>query len=144
MNSIAARMKAVRRKNTTPELFVRSVAHSMGLRFRTCDPTLPGSPDVVFPRHRVCVLVHGCFWHRHPGCSKASFPKSNQAFWKEKFERNVARDVEKASKLADLGWRVLTIWECETLEKETVERKLRPFFDHRRETRSPPPAACRR
>ena len=121
-------MRAVRRENTGPELAVRKAAHRLGLRFRLHRKDLPGTPDLVFPKHRTCVFVHGCFWHRHPGCKKASTPKTRRDYWLPKFERNVERDREKEEALRRLGWRVVTIWECETRDPEELERRLREAF----------------
>lgn len=107
-------MSRVKSHDTKPEMFVRQAAHARGLRYRLHRRDLPGRPDMVFPKRQTGVFVHGCFWHRHPNCSKASTPKSNTAFWKEKFARNVERDRLKHEKLEARGWTVLTIWECET------------------------------
>jgi DNA mismatch endonuclease (patch repair protein) len=107
-------MSRVTGKNTTPEMRVRRAAHALGLRFRLHRKSLPGTPDLVFPKHRMALFVHGCFWHRHSNCHKASFPKSRVAFWAAKFARNVARDQEVEQKLKSMNWRTLTIWECQT------------------------------
>lgn len=107
-------MSRVRSKNTSPEMRVRRLAHAMGLRFRLHRKDLPGKPDLVFPRYRIALFVHGCFWHRHPSCAKASTPKSQTDFWASKFDRNVERDRRNEEALNALGWRVLVIWECET------------------------------
>ena len=120
-------MARVRGKNTTPEIRVRRAAHAAGLRFRLHRKDLPGKPDLVFPKHRVAMFVHGCFWHRHPGCSKASMPKSREGYWGEKFEANVARDVRVEDELEKLGWRVTTIWECETRNDTDIRRRFREF-----------------
>ena len=117
-------MAGIRGRDTSPELKVRRVAHRMGLRFRLHRKDLPGRPDLVFPRHRLVVFVHGCFWHRHAGCRHASTPKTRIAFWTAKFAANVARDVRQEEALRSLGWRVLVIWECETRHKAVVERRL--------------------
>ena len=117
-------MAGIRRRDTAPELAVRRIAHRMGLRFRLHRKDLPGRPDLVFPRHRLVVFVHGCFWHRHEGCRYASTPKSRIVFWTEKFATNVARDARQEAALRTLGWRVLVIWECESRHKSTVERRL--------------------
>lgn len=110
-------MSRVRGKDTTPELAVRRTAHALGYRFRLHRRDLPGTPDLVFPSRRAVIFVHGCFWHRHPFCRKASVPTSRVDFWNEKFDRNVSRDRRNVDELVQLGWRVLTIWECETHEK---------------------------
>src|SRR4051794_24038421 len=103
-------MSRVKGKNTNPEIRVRRAAHALGLRFRLHRKDLPGRPDLVFPKHRVALFVHGCFWHRHPGCSKASMPKSRTKYWQEKFHVNVTRDARVEAELTRLGWCVATIW----------------------------------
>lgn len=105
-------MARVRGKDTAPELRVRRIAHGMGLRFRLHRKDLPGKPDLVFAKHRLVVFVHGCFWHRHPGCSRASTPTTRPDFWLAKFEANTARDCRQQTDLEDLGWKVLVLWEC--------------------------------
>ena len=117
-------MAGIRGRDTAPELAVRRIAHRMGLRFRPHRKDLPGRPDLVFPRHRLAVFVHGCFWHRHEGCRYASTPKSRIVFWTEKFAANVDRDARQEAALRTLGWRVLVIWECETKNEAAVERGL--------------------
>ena len=117
-------MARIRNRDTTPELTVRRIAHRMGLRFRLHRTDLPGRPDLVFPKHRLAVFVHGCFWHRHEGCRHASTPKSRITFWTEKFAANVERDARQEAALRALGWRVLVIWQCETRDEAAVERKL--------------------
>jgi DNA mismatch endonuclease (patch repair protein) len=107
-------MSRVRGKHTSPEMRVRRAAHAMGLRFRLHRKDLPGKPDLVFPRHGVALFVHGCFWHRHPGCPKSSTPKSRTEYWTDKFERNVERDARAIAELEALGWRTAVIWECAT------------------------------
>jgi DNA mismatch endonuclease (patch repair protein) len=118
-------MRAVRRQDTTPEIRVRKAAHGLGLRFRLHRRDLPGSPDLVFPKLKTVVFVHGCFWHRHFGCAKASTPKARAGFWAEKFDSNVRRDVRVARELRDSGWTVLVMWECETQSSTTIVRRLR-------------------
>lgn len=118
-------MRAVRRANTTPEILVRKAAHSLGLRFRLHRRDLPGTPDLVFPKLRTVVFVHGCFWHRHAKCARATTPKTRAAFWLDKFDANVARDKRTTAKLRALGWRVIVIWECETGDTARLQRKLR-------------------
>lgn len=107
-------MSAIRGKDTCPEMLVRRYLHACGIRFRLHSRQLPGRPDIVLPRFRTVVFVHGCFWHRHPGCHLASTPATRAEFWAAKFSRNVERDRENASALTAMGWQVLTIWECET------------------------------
>ena len=122
-------MAGIRRRDTAPEMAVRRIAHRMGLRFRLQRKDLPGRPDLVLPKHRLAVFVHGCFWHRHEGCRYASTPKSRVAFWTEKFESNVARDARQEAALRALGWRVLIIWQCETRDEAAVERRLAASID---------------
>jgi DNA mismatch endonuclease (patch repair protein) len=110
-------MSGIRGKDTKPELQVRSFLHRAGLRFRL-HVKLPGKPDLVFPRFRTAVFVHGCFWHRHEGCRFAATPASNALFWQKKFTENVVRDARKEKQLADLGWRVLIVWACQLNERE--------------------------
>ena len=117
-------MAGIRGRNTAPELAVRRIAHRMGLRFRLHRNDLPGRPDLVFPKHRVVVFVHGCFWHRHKGCRHASTPKSRTVFWTRKFAANVERDARQQAALSTLGWRILVIWQCETRDEVAVERRL--------------------
>ena len=124
-------MAGIRSRDTAPELAVRHVAHRLGLRFRLHRKELPGCPDLVFPKYRLAVLVHGCFWHRHQGCRYAYTPKSRVAFWTEKFAGNVARDRRNESALRDLGWDVLVIWECETHDKEFVSQLLQQKIKQR-------------
>ena len=105
-------MSRIRSKDTVPELVVRSYLHRRGLRFRLHVAKLPGKPDLVFPRHRAAIFIHGCFWHRHDGCPLAANPSSNEAFWNNKFEANRARDRRQVAALISLGWRVAVFWEC--------------------------------
>ncbi|MGH9424464.1 MAG: very short patch repair endonuclease [Thermoanaerobaculia bacterium] len=115
-------MSGIKGKNTKPERVVRSYLHRSGLRFRLHDRSLPGSPDLVFRQHNTIVQVHGCYWHQHPGCRFAYSPKSNAKFWREKLSGNVIRDRKNAAKLRRLGWRVLTVWECQVHRHEVLER----------------------
>jgi DNA mismatch endonuclease (patch repair protein) len=109
-------MSRIRGVNTGPEVRLRSLLHKAGFRFRLHDPKLPGRPDIVLRKHHAVVFVHGCFWHRHPGCRHATTPSSRSDFWNNKFARTVERDRRKAAELANAGWNVITVWECE-LEK---------------------------
>ena len=121
-------MSRVRGKDTSPEIRVRRAAHALGLRYRLHRRDLPGTPDLVFPKYRVALFVHGCFWHRHHGCRKSSDPKSRRDYWQAKFAANVERDAKVADELEKLGWSVATIWECETRNSERVTSKLREIF----------------
>ncbi|WP_159813716.1 very short patch repair endonuclease [Pseudomonas sp. 18058] len=106
-------MATVRSANTRPEMIVRKFLHAHGYRFRLHQKMLPGKPDIVMPKYRTCIFVHGCFWHHHSGCRYATMPKTRFEFWNEKLLRNVARDTENVKALELLGWRVLIIWECQ-------------------------------
>jgi DNA mismatch endonuclease (patch repair protein) len=122
-------MASVKSRNTAPELKARSMLHRLGLRFRLHRRDLPGSPDLVFPGRRMVVFVHGCFWHRHPGCPRgAVVPATNVDYWKRKFARNVARDEEVSERLAAMGWRVEVVWECELRFPEILEERLKRIF----------------
>jgi len=110
-------MSGIRGRNTKPELIVRSYLHRAGLRFRL-HAKLPGKPDLVLPRHRTAVFVHGCFWHRHEGCRYATTPASNVEFWQEKFAGNVRRDARAKQQLEELGWHVQVIWACQLNDRE--------------------------
>jgi DNA mismatch endonuclease (patch repair protein) len=105
-------------------MIVRRMLHALGRRFRLHRRELPGTPDIVLPSARKAIFVHGCFWHRHEGCRKATTPKTRVEYWQEKFDRNVERDQRKERQLRDAGWDVLTIWECETRERADLARKL--------------------
>jgi len=121
------RMSRIRGKNTKPEVIVRRLLHAAGFRFRLHVSGLIGRPDIVLPRYKSIVLVHGCFWHRHAGCSIATTPKSNRSFWRTKFEGNVKRDRRNRAKLRRLGWRVFVIWECQVssaAKSETTMKKV--------------------
>ena len=125
----SALMAKVRGKNTSPEMAVRRLLFGLGYRYRLHVSNLPGRPDIVFPGRRKVIFVHGCFWHRHPGCPKASTPKSRVEYWEEKFSRNVERDREAVRKLNAEGWDVLIVWECETKRAEVLKRMLVEFLD---------------
>lgn len=112
-------MASIRGKDTKPELQLRKGLHAQGLRFRLHDPRLPGRPDIVLPRWRAVVLVHGCFWHRHAGCKFATMPATRPEFWSEKFAANVARDLRSLEELTKLDWRVAIVWEC-ALRRDTA------------------------
>lgn len=121
-------MAAIRGKNTAPELAVHRILHAMGLRFRLHRKDLPGRPDIVLPRHRTVVFVHGCFWHRHEGCRYTTTPKTRLAFWHAKFDENVARDHRNRIALEEMGWRVLVVWECELRDAEALHDRMKTSF----------------
>ncbi|MGZ8286876.1 MAG: very short patch repair endonuclease [Allosphingosinicella sp.] len=123
------RMARVRQRDTAPELTVRRLAHQLGYRFRLHRRSLPGSPDLVFPRLRKIIFVHGCFWHRHPGCRRATLPKTRPAFWENKFRENVSRDARNEALLRAAGWDVTTVWECETLDRGRLRSCLASWLE---------------
>lgn len=110
-------MAGIRARDTKPEMLVRRLLFASGYRFRLHRRDLPGAPDVVLPGRKVAIFVHGCFWHRHPGCSFATLPATNAAFWHAKLSGNVKRDVRAIEALTAAGWRVLVVWECATKRK---------------------------
>ncbi|WP_112170033.1 very short patch repair endonuclease [Paraburkholderia unamae] len=118
-------MRAVKSKDTGPEMIVRRFLHAAGLRYRLHDTGLPGKPDLVFPGRRVALFVHGCFWHQHPNCPAAARPKSSSDYWTQKLDGNVARDARHHDALKAAGWTVLVIWECETRNPEALNTLLK-------------------
>lgn len=106
-------MARVGSKNTKPEMLVRRALHRLGFRFRLHRRDLPGRPDIVLPKYKTAIFVHGCFWHRHAGCRRATTPKTREAFWRSKFEANISRDRNAVEALKQGGWNVLVLWECE-------------------------------
>ena len=117
-------MSAIKSKNTKPEITVRKLLHSMGYRFRIHSKNLPGSPDIVLPKYKTVIFVHGCFWHRHENCKYASTPKTRQEFWNKKFTTNIDRDLVIQNKIKNLNWRSIVIWECETKNMENLRYKI--------------------
>ena len=111
-------MSAIKSKNTKPEIKVRKVLHSMGYRFRLHSKDLPGSPDIVLPKYKTVIFVHGCFWHRHENCKYASTPKTRQEFWEAKFRENINRDKLNQENLSSKGWKIIIVWECEIKDKD--------------------------
>jgi len=120
-------MRSIQQKNTKPEVLVRRLLHALGYRFRLHQRSLPGKPDIVLKRHNAVVQVHGCFWHQH-ACLLSNVPRTRQAYWLPKLARNVERDKTNNRALRRLGWRVLTIWECELAKPKKVSRKLDRFI----------------
>lgn len=121
-------MARIGARNTQPEIIVRSTLHKMGFRFRLHRSDLPGKPDIVLPKLRKVIFVHGCFWHQHQGCSKAKRPQTNSAFWNAKLDRNIARDLENYAALISQDWESLVIWECETRQLDPLKQRLTEFL----------------
>ena len=117
-------MSKIRGKNTKPEMLVRSVLHKMGYRFRIHRQNLPGTPDIVLPKYKTVIFVHGCYWHRHSGCKRCTTPSSNKKYWLKKFQRNIEKDRENVKELKQLGWDVLIIWECEVKDINTLQNQI--------------------
>jgi DNA mismatch endonuclease, patch repair protein len=127
-------MSRIKGKDTAPEKIVRSILHRLGYRFRLHKTKLPGRPDVVLPKHKTIVFVHGCFWHRHKNCKDATMPKTRREWWQAKLEGNAARDRRNQSALRRAGWRVLTVWECETEKPEKLTRRLERLLSGKAQT----------
>jgi DNA mismatch endonuclease (patch repair protein) len=106
-------MSHIRGKNTKPELLIRSLLHRSGFRFRIHRRDLPGCPDIVLPKYKTIIFVHGCFWHQHPGCRKATIPETNKDFWTEKLTKNTTRDFLICNELKKQGWKTIIVWQCE-------------------------------
>jgi len=117
-------MSRIKGKDTKPEIIVRSILHKNGFRFRLNRKDLPGKPDIVLPKYQTVILVHGCFWHRHPRCKFAYNPKSRVKFWQNKFSENVERDKNVRKKLRRMGWKVIVVWECELRNMEKLKNVL--------------------
>lgn len=122
-------MAAIKGKNTKPEMIVRKYLFSRGLRFRIQVRKLPGSPDIVLPKYKTVIFVNGCFWHGHEGCRYFRLPKSNVEFWKDKIERNIARDIRNEAQLKAIGWRVINIWECDIKNVSVRETYLKGLYE---------------
>lgn len=124
-------MSLVKSKDTAPEIRVRSVLHRAGYRFRLHVKTLPGNPDIVLPKYKTVIFVHGCFWHRHKGCPRTTTPSTNQEYWIKKFNDNTVRDIKNEMALKSLGWRVVVVWECELNEDVKLQALLKKLrYDH--------------
>jgi DNA mismatch endonuclease (patch repair protein) len=126
-----SRMQAVKRRDTGPEMRVRRALHALGYRFRLHRKDLPGTPDIVLPRHRKIILVHGCFWHGHPCCKRATLPVNNAETWRAKIEGNQKRDLRNLTSLREQGWNVLIVWECEVRDSARLANLLRDFLSSR-------------
>lgn len=125
----SANMARIRSRDTAPEMAVRKLLHARGYRYRLHDRRLPGTPDLSFPGRRSAILIHGCYWHRHPGCRFARVPGTRTDFWLKKFAGNVDRDARVIEQLTGQGWRVLVVWSCETAAGERLAAKLTDFLD---------------
>jgi DNA mismatch endonuclease (patch repair protein) len=123
-----AQMRSIRKSDTRPELMVRRLAHALGFRFRLHRRDLPGTPDLVFAIRRKVILVHGCFWHQHPGCRLARQPRSRPDYWPAKLARNVERDAQVRERLVEGGWEVLVVWECETRDHVALRERVAGFL----------------
>jgi len=117
-------MSLVAQKNTKPEMIVRKFLHSLGFRYRLHRKDLPGKPDIVLPKYKLAIFVHGCFWHRHPGCKKSTIPSTNREYWLKKFRDNIERDKKVQKELKELNWLPLVIWECETFDSDAIIEKI--------------------
>jgi DNA mismatch endonuclease, patch repair protein len=117
-------MSRVKSKDTRPEMLVRKYLYASGFRYRLHSKTLPGKPDLVLPKYKAAIFVHGCFWHNHQDCSRSNLtPKANNEYWKNKINRNVNRDKHSVQQLQELGWRTFVVWECE-LKKKSIDHNL--------------------
>lgn len=121
-------MRSVHSKHTTPELVVRSILWNAGYRFRLHRRDLPGNPDIVFAARKKLIFVHGCFWHRHPGCSKSKFPKSRREYWVPKLKRNRQRDLRSIASLQRAKWKTLVVWQCQLTDTRSLTATLRRFL----------------
>lgn len=128
-------MARVGHYDTKPEQAVRKLLHAMGHRFRLHRKDLPGKPDIVLPRHKKVVFVHGCFWHGHEGCRRAARPTTNIEFWNKKLDGNAARDARVLKELKELGWEPLVIWECWIRDVPALQKRLTVFMEAREKTR---------
>nr|NJM04131.1 DNA mismatch endonuclease Vsr [Desulfobacula sp.] len=130
-------MSRIGGKDTKPELLVRSLLHSMGYRFRIQRKDLPGNPDIILPKYKKVIFVHGCFWHGHAGCSRSKRPDTNMEFWNKKIDGNMERDKYNIQRLEDSGWMTLTLWTCEIKDQEALKNRLLSFLEtdqHKQET----------
>jgi|ERR1041384_8821713 DNA mismatch endonuclease (patch repair protein) len=121
-------MSRVKGKNTQPEKIVRTLLHSLGYRFRLHRKDLPGNPDIVLPRHKRVIFVHGCFWHGHEGCPRAARPTTNVDFWNRKIDGNIKRDKKVRKELRSLDWEILIIWQCQTRSTDALRMRIEKFL----------------
>lgn len=122
-------MAAIKSKNTSPELFIRKELFRRGYRYRLYEKSVPGHPDLFLRKYNTAIFIHGCFWHRHPGCKYAYVPKTNTDFWNQKFDANIRRDKFVKDALAEDGIRCLVIWECKIKDSEKHEEQAQQLFD---------------
>ena len=122
-------MSRIKGKDTKPELLARKYLHARGLRFRLHDKKLPGKPDIVLPKYRTVIQVHGCFWHKHEGCKYFVVPKTRTEWWLEKISKTARNDKDNLVKLEQLGWRTIVIWSCE-LKPKNIENTLKSLYDN--------------
>jgi len=124
-------MSSIGHKDTQPELLVRKFLHGKGYRYRLHHKKLPGRPDIVLSKFKTCLFVNGCFWHRplDERCGNCRLPKSNTAFWKKKFEENIQRDAKNLAKLHSMGWKTISIWECDLTEKDILKKLEESLLD---------------
>lgn len=123
-------MSKIKGKDTQPEIIVRSALHKMGYRFRLHRKDLPGKPDIVLPKHKKVILVHGCFWHGHKNCPRSKRPTTNREFWDTKISKNIERDIHNRDRLRELGWDVLTVWQCWTKDRNKINELLIRFLEN--------------
>ena len=118
-------MSRIKSGNTKPEMIVRSLLHRMGYRFRLHRKDLPGKPDIVLPKYKTLIFVHGCFWHMHKGCKRSNIPKTNKEYWGPKLKRNKENDEKNKKKLLKCGWKVITVWECKVKDLDKLVKFLK-------------------
>jgi DNA mismatch endonuclease (patch repair protein) len=122
-------MSKIRSKNTKPEIILRSELHKKGYRFRIHSKSLPGKPDIILPKYKTVIFVHGCFWHQHKNCIDGRIPKTRTDYWKAKLEKNIQRDIKNRKEIKKMGWKPLVIWECEIEKKiEKISNKITKFL----------------
>lgn len=122
-------MRAVKGRDTGPEMVVRRLVHGMGYRYRLHGRDLPGKPDLVFRPRRKAIFVHGCFWHQHDCARGARLPKSNRDYWLPKLRRNKERDAQHRARLCEMGWKTLVVWECQIADRDALARRIAAFLD---------------
>lgn len=137
----SAVMRKVGRENTAPEMIVRRALHGMGYRYSLHRRDLPGRPDIVLPKYKTVIFVHGCFWHGHPGCARADRPTSRTEYWNWRLDRNIARDRRNVADLEGAGWRVVVVWECEAKNRAAARRLLEGLLPARTAAVQPTSAA---